>query len=257
LAFTGMLAHPFRDDRGAQVSDEITTVGACISISTLAQLSDHELVSGAKRGESAAIGALMRRYNRRLFRVARSILRNDAAAEDAVQECYMRAFMNLHRYEPTGTFGAWLTRIAINEALMLKRRTRRTLLPLEDFDSEPAAADENDALTTPDSLQAASARQLLELAIDSLPRDFRTVFMLRVVEQLSVAETAASLGINEATVKTRLHRAKARLRENISRRLRREHLTLFEFGGATCDRIVAHVLARLRGGCEIACSTPT
>lgn len=216
------------------------------AVAALAQLTDHELVSNAQRGEEAAIEALMRRYNRRLFRVARSILRDRSAAEDAVQECYVRAFMNLHRYEPTGAFGAWLTRIAINEALMLKRRTRRVLLPLDEVEEE-MAGDEDETLSTPDAVQTTSARQLLELAVDTLPQDFRTVFMLRVIEQLSVAETAASLGINEATVKTRLHRAKVRLREDISRRLSREHLTLFDFDGVACDRIVAHVLARLTG----------
>lgn len=221
-----------------------TSVDVRSPVPALAHLTDHELVVRAQRGENAAIEALMRRYNRRLFRMARSILCDHSAAEDAVQECYVRAFMNLHRYEPTGPFGAWLTRIAINEALMLKRRTRRTLLPLDDLEDETAADDDDDAV------RAASARQLLELAVDSLPQDFRTVFMLRVIEQLSVAETAASLGIAEATVKTRLHRAKARLRTDISRRLQREHLTLFEFDGAACDRIVAHVLARLAGGCE-------
>lgn len=222
-----------------------TSVGVTAPVPALAHLTDHELVSRAKRGENAAIEALMRRYNRRLFRMARSILRDHAAAEDAVQECYVRAFTNLHRYEPTGAFGAWLTRIAINEALMLKRRTRRTWLPLEDFEDAAIAGDEDDAMATPDSVQATSARQLLELAVDSLPQDFRTVFMLRVIEQLSVAETALSLGINEATVKTRLHRAKVRLRTDISRRLQREHLTLFEFDGVACDRIVARVLTRL------------
>jgi RNA polymerase sigma-70 factor (ECF subfamily) len=140
---------------------------------------------------------------------------------------------------------------------MLKRRTRGGILSLDDVDAEAlVASDDDEALTTSDAAQSTSARQLLELAIDSLPQDFRIVFMLRVVEQLSIAETAASLGINEATVKTRLHRAKARLRENISRRLRREHLSLFEFGGATCDRIVAHLLVRLTGG-QIYCSTPS
>lgn len=228
--------------------NETVTTGVGIPDPERAHLADLDLVRDAKRGENAAIEALMRRYNRRLFRIARSILRNDSAAEDAVQECYVRAFMNLHRYEPIGTFGAWLTRIAVNEALMLKRRTRHALLSLDDVEEAVAAGDDGDVLTTPDSVQSASARQLLELAIDSLPEDFRTVFMLRVVEQLSIAETAASLGINEATVKTRLHRAKARLRDNISRRLRREHLSLFEFGGAACDRIVAHVLARLTSG---------
>jgi RNA polymerase sigma-70 factor, ECF subfamily len=222
-----------------------------ISVNATSPSLQHEtedsLIAAARRRENVAIGALMRRYNRRLFRVARSILRDDAAAEDAVQECYVRAFMNLDRYQPVGPFGAWLTRIVINEALMLKRRTRHTFVSLDDADAESFAeeADPLYALSTPDAAQGASAKQLLELAIDSLPQTFRMVFMLRVIEQLSTSETAACLEINEATVKTRLHRAQAKLRATISRRLRRERLTLFEFGGQTCDRIVAHVLARL------------
>jgi RNA polymerase sigma-70 factor, ECF subfamily len=226
---------------------EITPTG--VTASALSDASDDLLIAAARRQDNGSIEALMRRYNRRLFRIARSILRDDAAAEDAVQECYVRVFMNLHRYQPNGSFGAWLTRIAINEALMLKRRTRHTFVSLDDAEDADSARDDSaiDALTTPDASQSTSARQLLELAIDSLPQPFRMVFMLRVVEELSVAETAACLDLNPATVKTRLHRAHARLRADISRRLRREHLTLFEFGGATCDRIVARVLARLSG----------
>lgn len=206
------------------------------------QPGDDELVVAAQRHDNRAFEALMRRYNRRLFRVTRSILRDEAAAEDAVQECYVRAFTHLHQYQP-GSFGAWLTRLAINEALMLRRRTRRTTLSLDDIATESVVAD---YLTTPDTSHATGARQLLEQAIDALPQQFRTVFILRVVEQLSTAETAACLDINQATVKTRLHRAQVRLREDIARRLRRERLTLFEFGGSRCDRIVAAVLARLR-----------
>jgi RNA polymerase sigma-70 factor (ECF subfamily) len=209
--------------------------------------SDEVLIDAAKRHDNASIDALMRRYNRRLFRVARSILRDDAAAEDAVQECYVRAFLNLDRYRPIAPFGAWLTRIAINEALMMKRRTRRMFVSLDDADDAMLAREDDsiEALVVQDATQATSARQLLESAIDTLPQAFRTVFMLRIVEQLSIAETAACLEINEATVKTRLFRAQAKLRIDIARRFRREHLTLFDFGGATCDRIVAHVLARL------------
>jgi RNA polymerase sigma-70 factor, ECF subfamily len=209
--------------------------------------SDEVLIDAAKRHDNASIDALMRRYNRRLFRVARSILRDDAAAEDAVQECYVRAFLNLDRYRPIAPFGAWLTRIAINEALMIKRRTRRMFVSLDDADEAllRCEADSIEALVVQDAAHATGARQLLESAIDTLPQAFRIVFMLRIVEQLSIAETAACLEINEATVKTRLFRAQAKLRIDISRRLRREHLTLFDFGGATCDRIVAHVLARL------------
>lgn len=219
------------------------------SDAALAQLGEDELIDAARRRENHAFEVLMRRYNRRLFRVARSILRDESAAEDAVQECYVRAFMNLDRYQPTGPFGAWLTRLAINEALMLKRRTRRMAVSFDDLEDQLAGLPEEDidSLSTPDSIDSASARQLLETAIDALPQAFRTVFVLRAVEQLSTTETAACLGINEATVKTRLHRAHARLRAHLERRLHREHLTLFEFGGERCDRIVGHVLNRLSG----------
>lgn len=215
---------------------------------SLTEWSDPELIAAAKRREPLAFEALMRRYNRRLFRVSRSILRDDDAAEDAVQEAYLRAFTHLDRYQPTGSFSAWLTRVAINEALMLKRRNRRQMLSLDDLDDDLMDTEQHslaDWLSTPDSSSAASARQLLEQAIDALPQSFRTVFVLRAVEQLSVSETAACLDINKATVKTRLHRAQIRLRNDISRRLEREQLSLFEFGGARCDRIVASVLARL------------
>jgi RNA polymerase sigma-70 factor, ECF subfamily len=207
------------------------------------------LIVAAQQHENSAFEKLMRRYNRRLFRAARSILRNEAEAEDAVQECYVRAFTHLHQYRPSGSFGAWLTRLAINEALMLKRRTRRTMLSLEDAESELGDSRHSslDALVTADASSSENARQLLELAIDSLPEKFRTVFILRVVEQLTIAETAASLDLNEATVKTRLFRAQARLRTTLSQRLRREHMTLFDFGGNHCDRIVESVHARLAG----------
>lgn len=222
-----------------------TPVGA--TPASLQHASDESLIDAAKRHDNAAIGALMRRYNRRLFRVARSILRDDAAAEDAVQECYVRAFLNLDRYRPIAPFGAWLTRVAINEALMIKRRTRHTFVSFDDVDEDALSrdADSTDTLVTHDPTHSTGTRQLLESAIDALPQVFRTVFVLRVVEQLSITETAACLDINEATVKTRLHRAQTKLRVDISRRLRREHLTLFDFGGQTCDRIVAYVLARL------------
>lgn len=226
---------------------DTATRGAARS-GSLTEWSDPELIAAAKRQEMLAFEALMRRYNRRLFRVSRSILRDDDAAEDAVQEAYLRAFTHLDRYQPTGSFSAWLTRIAINEALMLKRRNKRQMLSLDDLDDDLMDSEQHslaDWLATPDSSNAASARQLLEQAIDALPQSFRTVFVLRAVEQLSVAETAACLDINKATVKTRLHRAQIRLRDDISRRLEREQLSLFEFGGARCDRIVASVLARL------------
>jgi RNA polymerase sigma-70 factor (ECF subfamily) len=210
---------------------------------------DLELIDAARKQEPRAFETLMRRYNRRLFRVARSILGDSAAAEDAVQETYISAFAHLDRYQPLGSFGAWLTRIAINEALMLRRRVRHSVLSLEDLDDDLRDNERRSLaewLATPDSSNAASARQLLEQAIDALPPAFRIVFVLREIEQLTIAETAACLDINRSTVKTRLHRAQARLRADISRRLERERLTLFDFGGGSCDRVVAAVLARLR-----------
>lgn len=213
-----------------------------------ADLTDHALVELAQRHEERAFEALMRRYNRRLFRVARSVLRDDSAAEDAVQEAYISAFTHLDRYQPTGRFGAWLTRIALNEALMLRRRLRTDTVSLDSMDEAAlsSARISIETESTTDVADALNARQLLEQAIDALPVTFRTVFMLRMVEQLSISETAACLSLNSATVKTRLFRAQRRLRVELSRRLTREQLNVFEFDGERCDRIVAVVFARLR-----------
>lgn len=213
----------------------------------LAELHDDRLLELARRNERGAFETIMRRYNRRLFRVARSVLRNDAAAEDAVQEAYIRAFTNLDRYKPTGNFDAWLTRIALNEALMNRRRARDEI-SLDDVDEgvlidhrlpgPEMAADPDDAVY---------ARRMLEQAVDTLPEHYRTVFMLRAVEQLSISNTAACLGLNSATVKTRLHRAQRRLRTELARRLSHERLSIFDFDGSRCDRIVVAVLGRLAG----------
>ena len=216
------------------------------------QTEDLDLVQAAQHADVRAFETLMRRHNRRLFRVARSILRDADAAEDAVQEAYIRAYKNLSQYAPTGSFAAWLTRVAVNEALMLKRKARRGMIPLDSVDDgavvsgdEPLANIE--ALVAADELDQTGLRQALEQAVDRLPEEFRTVFILRAVEQLSTAETANCLGLNSATVKTRLHRARARLRAELTRRFRREQSHLFEFGGARCDRIVERVLLRLAG----------
>ena len=215
--------------------------------------SDAELVEAA-RLDSSAFEPIMRRYNRRLFRVARSILRDADAAEDAVQEAYIRAFTHLSQYAPTGSFIAWLTRIVINEALMLQRREKRGVLSFEaiaDMDAHNSVAQGawhiHDALATSDDSEQACVRQLLEQALDRLPQKFRIVFVLREVEQLSIAETADCLGLNTATVKTRLHRARTRLRADLTQHLERERLQIFDFGGERCNRIVARVLTRLSG----------
>lgn len=223
-------------------------------------IGDREALARVRAGETAAFEAIMRRYNRRLFRIARAILRDDAEAEDAVQETYLRAFDRLGDFVGPDGLGAWLGRIATNEALgRLRRRGRVVLLADRRAARRDGQAPEASAMTDddpfgptadpgpdPERLAASGElRGLLEAAIDRLAEPFRTVFVLRAVEQLSVAETAASLGIAPETVKTRYHRARLQIRRTLDATIAREAGSLFPFAGARCDRIVARVLARL------------
>jgi RNA polymerase sigma-70 factor (ECF subfamily) len=210
-------------------------------------LTDDGLVALA-RDNKLAFEALMRRHNRRLFRVTRSVLRDSDAAQDAVQETYLRAFTKLDSYQPTGHFGAWLSRVAFNEALMMRRRNRSDTVSLEDAGEDALAIEEATASDAPSAdqfLEAAHARALLEHAIDALPENFRIVFMLRAVEGMDVRETADCLGVNSATVRTRLFRAQRLLRAGLSRRLHGESTEIFDFGAERCDAVVAHVMSRL------------
>jgi len=215
---------------------------------SLSDLTDDRLVELACDHDLLAFEALMRRHNRRLFRVTRSVLRDGDSAQDAVQETYLRAFTRLDSYRPAGKFGAWITRVALNEALMMRRRLRGDTVSLDEAGDDALAAEETAASDVPTADQfvdAAHARALLEHAIDALPENFRTVFMLRAVQGLDVRETAESLGINAATVRTRLFRAQRLLRSLLSRRLEGESTEIFDFGAERCDRVVAFVLARL------------
>lgn len=215
---------------------------------SLSDLTDDRLVELVREHNVLAFEALMRRHNRRLFRVTRSVLRDGDAAQDAVQETYLRAFTRLDSYQPTGKFGAWITRVALNEALMIRRRLRGDTISLEEAGDDALAIEEtaaSDAPTADQFVEAAHARALLEHAIDALPENFRTVFMLRAVEGLDVRETAECLDINEATVRTRLFRAQRLLRTLLSRRLEGESTEIFDFGAERCDRVVAHVLSHL------------
>lgn len=213
----------------------------------LHDLPDDRLVELARGKNVVAFEALMRRHNRRLFRVARSVLRDPGAAEDAVQETYLRAFTKLDSYQPTGRFGAWLTRVALNEALMMRRRVRGDMVSLDEVGDESLVAEEanRDAPTADQFVEAAHARVLLEHAIDGLPEHFRLVFVMRVVQGLDVRETAESLDLNATTVRTRLFRAQRHLREELTRRLREGSSDIFDFGAERCDRVVAYVLSRL------------
>ncbi len=231
--------------------EDVTTVvgrGEVRLRESLGDLSDLLLVSKAQRGDARAFEALIRRYNRRLYRVARGVLRDDGAAEDAVQEAYLSAFTHLTQYQPSGKFGAWLARIALNEALMIRRRTRADTVSLDEPSDAPALADSppGEPSVTYEYDEVLHARQLLERAIDGLSEGFRLVFILRRVEQMSAAETAQSLGINEVTVRTRLHRAQRQLKLELSRLMQVEQPNLYDFGQLRCDAVVEAVLARLR-----------
>jgi RNA polymerase sigma-70 factor (ECF subfamily) len=215
---------------------------------TLSDLPDDRLVELTRDNDLTAFEALMRRHNRRLFRVARSVLQDGGAAEDAVQEAYLRAFTKLASYKPTGKFSAWLTRVALNEALMMRRRERGDTVSLDDIGDEavmPADAANAEPPTAEQFVEAAHARALLEHAIDALPENFRMVFVLRVVEGLDVRETAECLELNANTVRTRLFRAQRQLRGDLTRRLRGESSEIFDFGAERCDRVVERVLERL------------
>jgi RNA polymerase sigma-70 factor (ECF subfamily) len=211
-------------------------------------LSDDGLVALARENNRVAFEALMRRHNRRLFRVTRSVLRDGDAAQDAVQETYLRVFTRLDTYQPSGKFGAWITRVAFNEALMIRRRIHDDTVSFDEAGDDAVAAEETAASEAPSAdqfLEAAHARALLEHAIDTLPENFRTVFMMRAVEGMDVKETAECLGVNATTVRTRLFRAQRLLRVELSRRLQGESSEIFDFGAERCDRVVAYVLARL------------
>jgi RNA polymerase sigma-70 factor (ECF subfamily) len=218
--------------------------------SPLASPPDLLLVERARSQDPCAFEMLMRRYNRRLFRIARSILPDEGAAENVVQEAYIKAFSNLERYEPMGKFAAWLARLTFNQALALRRSLRpdRTASVSKPEDAREYRAAVPAALSAAlGQIDGPQAREMLEHAIDTLPEVFRTVFILRAVERLSGMETAACLGINETTVRTRLYRAQKRLRVSMARRVPTERATVFELPGSRSDHIVDRVFARLNG----------
>ena len=214
---------------------------------------DLDLANMVAAGDPGAFEVLMRRHNGALYRTARSIVRDDAEAEDIVQESYLLAYRKMASFRGDASLATWLTRIVVNEATGRLRKTRRRadiidLRPgMHDADDvEEAMSEERAAPETPDTAALrAEARRLVEARIDALPDQLRTVFMLRAVEDLSVQETAAALGIPEATVRSQYFRARGLLREALARDFDRAVDSAFSFDGERCDRIVAAVLARL------------
>lgn len=196
-------------------------------------------------GDLGSFEILMRRYNQRVYRIARSILRHDHDAEDVVQESFVRAFEHLGEFEGRASFATWLTRIAIYEAsARRKQRERLTLVDPQRKDRMPFK-EHDDRMHADRAVASRELQDSLIRAIDSLPPDLRTVFMLRAVEGLDTDETARCLEITSANVKIRLHRARHELQTCVQRKLG-EHLPqLHRFAGARCDRAVSRVLRRL------------
>jgi RNA polymerase sigma-70 factor, ECF subfamily len=202
-------------------------------------LTDEEIVRRVSAGDDEMFEILMRRYNQRLYRAARAILQNDSEAEDVVQQAYLNAYRHLDQFEGRAQFSTWLTRIAVYEALARRRRVGGKPTGSEGELVETAAS------TAPDPERQAYGKELsvlLESALAALPDGYRSVFMLREVDGLSTAETAQCLRVSEATVKTRLHRAKGLLQRKLHAVMPAE---AFSFDGARCDRLVAGVMSRL------------
>jgi RNA polymerase sigma-70 factor, ECF subfamily len=214
-------------------------------------LTDVQVVDRVRAGETTLFEILMRRHNQRVYRVARAIVKDEAEAEDVMQQAYINAFSHLGQFEQRSQFSTWLTRITVYEALA-RRRKRKSEEPFTDFES----AEGGEAMQTLMSTDADPERQayahelgrVLEGAVDALPEAYRTVFMLREIEGLSTSETAAGLDLGEEAVKTRLHRARAMIRQSITDQLGAAGREAFQFHATRCDRVVAAVLQRLAQG---------
>jgi len=210
---------------------------------------DGSLVQRVLDGEQLAFTVLMRRYNQKLYRLARAIVRDDAEAEDALQDAYLSAYRALHEFRGDASLSTWLSRLVINQCLTRKRRheRRQSVIPMvpspADEELDQVAGDESGA---PDAAtDRAQMHSLLERKIDELPESFRAVFVLRSVEELTVEETADCLGIPAETVRSRHFRAKGLLREALAREIDLAERDVYGFAGARCDRLIARVLARL------------
>ena len=220
----------------------MTTTTETVPIATWEQLPDAEVVSRVTAGDTALFEILMRRHNQGMYRIARAILRVDDEVEDVLQQAYLNAYKHLHQFAGDSQFSTWLTRIVVNEAL--GRRRKREPLFTEGEEAMLRLVD--NTIRDPEQQAASSElRGVLESEVSSLPDSFRVVFIMRDVEGLSTSETAACLGVSEDLVKTRLHRARTMLRDNLYRRAGVTVDSIYAFGNARCDRVVAAVMQRI------------
>jgi RNA polymerase sigma-70 factor (ECF subfamily) len=207
--------------------------------------SDEDIVDRVRAGETALFEIIMRRYNQRLYRVTLGILRNSEEAEDVMQDAYVRAYQHLDQFAGRAKFATWLTRIAVHEALARVKRGAR-FQELDENNEARMDAFSSDSHTPEQQVSRAELLNLLEEAIAGLPVRYRSVLMMRDLEEMSTAETAECLGIREENVKVRLHRARALVRKSLYQRAGATSSVAFQFHATRCDRVVRNVFARLQ-----------
>jgi RNA polymerase sigma-70 factor (ECF subfamily) len=210
-------------------------------------MTDEEVIRRVRAGETALFEVIMRRYNRRLYRISLSILGNDSEAEDVTQDAYVRSYLHLDQFDGRAKFSTWLTRIAVHEALARARKRKRIV----EIDAAPESTEvrmklESQAPSPEQEVLTHTMRIVLERAVDRLPETYRSVFMLREIEGMTTAETAECLDLSEEAVKVRLHRARSLLRKEIYAQTGAATVSAFQFMGARCDRLVAGVMERIR-----------
>jgi RNA polymerase sigma-70 factor (ECF subfamily) len=213
-------------------------------------LAEDELVSRAQARQPDAIRTIIRRYNQRLYRLARAIVCSDADAEEVLQESYLRAFGAIEGFRGDASLSTWLSRITINEALgRLRHKRRQAKLNIDVAEQQQASVIPFPlAVLADDPERTMAQRQLLQMverASDNLPEVYRVVFIARIVEGLSVEETASVLDLRPATVKTRLHRARALVKQELEAQIGPVFLDAFPFAGKRCDRLTENVMTKL------------
>jgi RNA polymerase sigma-70 factor, ECF subfamily len=209
-------------------------------------LTDVEIVDRVRAGDLALYEVIMRRYNQRLYRVARAILHDDSEAEDAMQEAYVRAYTHLDQFAGRSAFSTWLTRIAVHEALSrLRSRNRHPQVDVTEYDGEISMKITGKSLDPEQNASTAQLKEFLEEAVLNLPESYRTVIMLRDIEELSTSETAEALDLTEENVKVRLHRGHGMMRTWLFERIGSNAKQAFPFMGVRCDRVVHGVFNRL------------
>ena len=214
-------------------------------IPNVQELSDQQVINRVLNGETSLYEIVVRRYNQRIYRVARAILRDDSEAEDVMQDAYVRAYKSLNTFQGKSSFATWLARIAVNEAIQRKRKSQR-MDPIEDGDRVMQLAARGES---PEQIYGREELgAILEHAIAALPGHFRIVVMLREVEEMTTAETAAALELSAENVRIRLHRGRALLRKLLAGKAGLPARGAYAFHLSRCDRVVANVFAALHGG---------